>query len=252
MGQKFEVEIPDDGHLAESKDKDETYRGTILDDETNQIKGQATLIPIDDEDDTSFEDDSDSDLDFEADAEGVVIVGLLFTLAGVAFAAGKAAYDHRDDIKDFFRRKFHKSSDDIDIANTGNEEALEGVPSTELSHNQEQSHDSGEASQFKMTGEEYRQHLCRYFLSLVLAEAEKRRLESADITDDVPDDLTYLDFDAIHKKVNTLFDESPALLEKPMLNRISSLLSGRAIADAEIQRALDDASRSGGKSITDK
>ncbi len=95
MRQKFEIEIPDGGHLAKSRNEEGTYRGMILDDETNQIKGQATLIPVDDEDDASSDENPDPDLDSEMDPEDAVIGGLLVTIGvGAVFVAGKAAYDH--------------------------------------------------------------------------------------------------------------------------------------------------------------
>lgn len=251
MRQKFEIEIPDGGHLAKSRNEEGTYRGTILDDETNQIKGQATLIPVDDGDDAPSDENPDPDLDSEMDPEDAVIGGLLVAIGvGAGFVAGKAA-DHWGDIKDFFRRKFHKPSKDIDAEST-NSEVLEDTSSTELSVDHEQAHDSDNASRIKMTNEEHKQHLRRYILSLILAEAEKCRLENADITNDVPDNVARLDFNALRKKVDTILEENPALLKQPMLDRISSLLSEEEFTDIDIQRVLDKASRSGEKSVIDE
>lgn len=85
MGKSNEVDvlykqiIKEGVHLAESKETDGTYRGALLDDETNKIVGQAEFVKIfrsnDDEDDENI----------EADANNVAILigaGILIFIAG--------------------------------------------------------------------------------------------------------------------------------------------------------------------------
>ena len=48
--------IPGGTHLARSNSTEGAFRGTVLDDETNQVSGQAELVEVDrDEDDESSE-----------------------------------------------------------------------------------------------------------------------------------------------------------------------------------------------------
>jgi len=87
MGKKYTVKIPDGMHLASSNDTYGAKRGTLLDDNTNKIVGQAEFFECDDDyDEYDTYDDDTCD-----DSEGLSLGGALLATAGLAFCAAIAS-----------------------------------------------------------------------------------------------------------------------------------------------------------------
>ena len=74
--------IPEGTHLARSNSTEGAFRGAVLDDETNQVSGQAELVEVDrDEDDESNESPDLSTAVAMLAVAGVSIAGTIFVSA---------------------------------------------------------------------------------------------------------------------------------------------------------------------------
>lgn len=74
--------IPEGTHLARSNNTEGAFRGAVLDDETNQVSGQAELVEVDrDEDDESNESPDLSTAVAMLAVAGVSIAGTIFVSA---------------------------------------------------------------------------------------------------------------------------------------------------------------------------
>lgn len=75
----YRVTVPKGTHLARSKNTEGAYRGSLLDDETNQICGQAELVEVDR--------DEDEEIKSSGGSPGSVDVAKLFATAAFSVAA---------------------------------------------------------------------------------------------------------------------------------------------------------------------
>lgn len=71
---------PEGTHLASSRNIDGAFRGTYLDDETNQISGQAEFVEVEQDDDEQPEDTSDTLAKILVLAAGIAL-GIVATMA---------------------------------------------------------------------------------------------------------------------------------------------------------------------------
>ena len=83
----YRVIIPEGTHLAHSKNTEGAFRGALLDDETNQVSGQAELFEVDRDEDEEYEASGDSQasadavLYFAAGAFSMAAAGLTLVMA---------------------------------------------------------------------------------------------------------------------------------------------------------------------------
>lgn len=82
----YHVTVPKGTHLARSKNTEGAYRGSLLDDETNQICGQAELVEVDRDEDEETEASGDSSGLIDA----AIIFGTAILSAGATYAAVRA------------------------------------------------------------------------------------------------------------------------------------------------------------------
>lgn len=71
--------IPEGTHLAQSNNTEGAFRGAVLDDETNQVCGQAELVEVDR--------DEDEEIEASAGSPGSVAIPKLFATAAFSVAA---------------------------------------------------------------------------------------------------------------------------------------------------------------------
>jgi len=87
----YRVNIPKGTHLARSKNTEGAFRGAVLDDETNQVSGQAELFEVDrdEEDETEASGDSHASADavkyFAAGAFSTAAAGLALVVTNPMF-----------------------------------------------------------------------------------------------------------------------------------------------------------------------
>lgn len=78
--------IPEGTHLARSNNTEGAFRGAVLDDETNQVCGQAELVEVDR--------DEDEDIEASGDSSGLIDAAIIFGTAilsaGATYAAVRA------------------------------------------------------------------------------------------------------------------------------------------------------------------
>lgn len=78
--------IPEGTHLARSNSTEGAFRGAVLDDETNQVCGQAELVEVDR--------DEDEDIEASGDSSGLIDAAIIFGTAilsaGATYAAVRA------------------------------------------------------------------------------------------------------------------------------------------------------------------
>ena len=79
----YRVIIPEGTHLAHSNNTEGAFRGAVLDDETNQVCGQAELVEV--------ERDEDEEIEASGGSPGSVAVAKLFATATFSVAATLAA-----------------------------------------------------------------------------------------------------------------------------------------------------------------
>jgi len=78
----YRVILPEGTHLARSNNTEGSFRGAVLDDETNQVSGQAELVEVDrDEDDEPSESSDLSTAITMLAVAGVSIAGTIFVSA---------------------------------------------------------------------------------------------------------------------------------------------------------------------------
>ena len=88
--------IPEGTHLARSNSTEGAFRGAVLDDETNQVCGQAELVEVDH--------DEDEDIEASAGSPGSVAVAKLFATAALSVAATLAAVT----VKPVLEKRWHE------------------------------------------------------------------------------------------------------------------------------------------------
>ena len=82
----YHVTVPKGTHLARSKNTEGAYRGSLLDDETNQICGQAELVEVDRDEDEETEASGDSSGLIDA----TIIFGTAILSVGATYVAVRA------------------------------------------------------------------------------------------------------------------------------------------------------------------
>lgn len=92
----YRVNIPKGTHLARSNSTEGAFRGAVLDDETNQVCGQAELVEVDH--------DEDEDIEASAGSPGSAAVAKLFATAALSVAATLAAVT----VKPVLEKRWHE------------------------------------------------------------------------------------------------------------------------------------------------
>lgn len=88
--------IPEGTHLAHSNNTEGAFRGAVLDDETNQVCGQAELVEVDR--------DEDEEIEASAGSPGSVAIPKLFATATLSVAATLAAVM----VKPMLEKRWHE------------------------------------------------------------------------------------------------------------------------------------------------
>lgn len=97
----YRVTVPKGTHLARSKNTEGAYRGSLLDDDTNQICGQAELVEVDR--------DEDDEIEASGGSQGSVDVANLLTTAALSAAAPLAAVAVKPILEKLWHEKWQPS-----------------------------------------------------------------------------------------------------------------------------------------------
>lgn len=93
--------IPEGTHLAHSNNTEGAFRGAVLDDETNQVRGQAELVEVDR--------DEDEEIEASGGSPGSVDVAKLFATAAFSVAATLATVMVKPILEKRWREKWYPS-----------------------------------------------------------------------------------------------------------------------------------------------
>ena len=228
--------IPEGTHLARSNNTEGAFRGAVLDDETNQVSGQAELVEVDrDEDDETSESPDLSTAVAMLAVAGVSIAGTIF----VSAVAPKIKTWWRDTaspsltakLSSLLTQKTQKGQKKI--GTTVDSTALAKISSadalTELST-------ATADPEFVMSNEEAQQRFATLLFAAALAAHELRTLKNASIADEserqqIQDVLDRFADESVVSLANRVFEDNTALA---------------TIVNAALQRNLGQSSQDDG------
>lgn len=228
--------IPEGTHLARSNNTEGAFRGAVLDDETNQISGQAELVEVDrDEDDESSESSDLSTAVAMLAVAGVSIAGTIFVSAvapqfkvwwgDTAYPSLKARLGSLLTKKtQEGQKKIGTTVDSTALARISSADALTELSTATADPN------------FVMSSEEAQQRLATLLFAAALAAHELRALKNASIADE-SERLQ------IQEVLDKFADESVVSLANKVFESNSAL---GAAMDASLQRIFGQSSRDDG------
>jgi len=228
--------IPEGTHLARSNNTEGAFRGAVLDDETNQVSGQAELVEVDrDEDDESNESPDLSTAVAMLAVAGVSIAGTIFVSAvapKIKTWWGDTAYPSlKARLGSLLTQKTQEEQKEIEAAI--NSTALAKISSadalTELST-------VTADPEFVMSNEEAQQRFATLLFAAALAAYELRTLKNASIADEserqqIQDVLDRFADESVVSLANRVFEDNTALA---------------TIVNAALQRNLGQSSQDDG------
>lgn len=228
--------IPEGTHLARSNNTEGAFRGAVLDDETNQVCGQAELVEVDrDEDEESNESLDLSTAVAMLAVAGVSIAGTIFVSAVApkikAWWGDTASLSLKEKLSSLLTQKTQEEQKEIGA--TVNSTALAKISSadalTELST-------ATADPEFVMNNEEAQQRFATLLFAAALAAHELRTLKNASIAGES-------ERQQIQELLDKFADESVVSLA----NRVFDSNAGLAVVmDAALQRVLGQSGQNDG------
>ena len=228
--------VPEGTHLARSNNTEGAFRGAVLDDETNQVSGQAELVEVDrDEDDkTSKSSDLSTAITMLAVA-GVSIAGTIFVSAVApkikTWWGDTASPSLKAKLSSLLTQKSQEEQTEIGAAidSTALAKIASVDTSTELSA-------AMADPDHVMSSEEAQQRLATLLLAAAVAAHELRTLKNASIAGDS-------ERQQIQELLDKFADESVVSLA----NRVFDSNAGLAVVmDAALQRVLGQSGQNNG------
>ena len=228
--------VPEGTHLARSNNTEGAFRGAVLDDETNQVSGQAELVEVDrDEDDkTSKSSDLSTAITMLAVA-GVSIAGTIFVSAVApkikTWWGDTASPSLKAKLSSLLTQKSQEEQTEIGAAidSTALAKIASVDTSTELSA-------AMADPDHVMSSEEAQQRLATLLLAAAVAAHELRTLKNASIAGES-------ERQQIQELLDKFADESVVSLA----NRVFDSNTGLAVVmDAALQRVLGQSGQNNG------
>lgn len=228
--------IPEGTHLARSNNTEGAFRGAVLDDETNQVSGQAELVEVDcDEDDETSESSDLSTAVAMLAVAGVSIAGTIFVSAIApkikAWWGDTAHPSLKAKLGSLLNQKTQEEQKEIGAAidSTALAKIASVDASTELST-------AMADPNFVMSSEEAQQRLATLLLAAAVAAHELRTLKNASIAGES-------ERQQIQELLDKFADESVVSLA----NRVFDSNTGLAVVmDAALQRVLGQSGQNDG------
>lgn len=228
--------IPEGTHLARSNNTEGAFRGAVLDDETNQVSGQAELVEVDrDEDDESNESPDLSTAVAMLAVAGVSIAGTIFVSAvapKIKTWWGNTAYPSlKARLGSLLTQKSQEEQAEIGAAidSTALAKIASVDASTELST-------AMADPEFVMSNEEAQQRFATLLYAAAVAAHELRTLKNASIAGEP-------ERQQIQELLDKLADESVVSLANKVFDSNTGLA---AVMDAALQRVLGQSGQNDG------
>ena len=227
---------PEGTHLARSNSTEGAFRGTVLDDETNQVSGQAELVEVDrDEDDESSEFSDLSTAVAMLAVAGVSIAGTIVVSAVApkikAWWGDKARPSLKAKLGSLLNQKTQEEQKEIGAAidSTALAKIASVDASTELST-------AMADPNFVMSSEEAQQRFSTLLLAAAVAAHELRTLKNASIAGES-------ERQQIQELLDKFADESVVSLANKVFDSNTGLA---AVMDAALQRVLGQSGQNDG------
>ena len=228
--------IPEGTHLARSNNTEGAFRGAVLDDETNQVSGQAELVEVDrDEDDESSEFSDLSTAVAMLAVAGVSIAGTIVVSAVApkikAWWGDTARPSLKAKLGSLLNQKTQEEQKEIGAAidSTALAKIASVDASTELST-------ATADPEFVMSNEEAQQRFATLLFAAALAAHELRTLKNASIAGES-------ERQQIQELLDKFADESVVSLANKVFNSNTGLA---AVMDAALQRVLGQSGQNDG------
>lgn len=228
--------IPEGTHLARSNSTEGAFRGAVLDDETNQVSGQAELVEVDrDEDDETSESSDLSTAVAMLAVAGVSIAGTIFVSAvAPKFKGwlGDTAYPSlKAKLNSLLSQKSQEEQTEIGAAidSTALAKIASVDASTELST-------ATADPEFVMSNEEAQQRFATLLFAAALAAHELRTLKNTSIAGES-------ESQQIQELLDKFADESVVSLANKVFDSNTGLA---AVMDAALQRVLGQSGQNDG------
>lgn len=228
--------IPEGTHLARSNNTEGAFRGAVLDDETNQVSGQAELVEVDrDEDDESSEFSDLSTAVAMLAVAGVSIAGTIVVSAVApkikAWWGDTARPSLKAKLGSLLNQKTQEEQKEIGAAidSTALAKIASVDASTELST-------ATADPEFVMSNEEAQQRFATLLFAAALAAHELRTLKNTSIAGES-------ERQQIQELLDKFADESVVSLANKVFNSNTGLA---AVMDAALQRVLGQSGQNDG------
>ena len=233
---RYRAIVPKGTHLARSNNTEGAFRGAVLDDETNQVCGQAELVEVDrDEDDESNESPDLSTAVAMLAVAGVSIAGTIVVSAVApkikAWWGDKARPSLKAKLGSLLNQKTQEEQKEIGAAidSTALAKIASVDASTELST-------AMADPNFVMSSEEAQQRFATLLLAAALAAHELRTLKNASIAGES-------ERQQIQELLDKFADESVVSLANKVFDSNTGLA---AVMDAALQRVLGQSGQNDG------
>lgn len=228
--------IPEGTHLARSNNTEGAFRGAVLDDETNQVSGQAELVEVDrDEDDESSEFSDLSAAVAMLAVAGASIAGTVFVSAVApkikAWWGDAARPSLKAKLRSLLNHKTQEEQKEIGAAidSTALAKIASVDASTELST-------ATADPEFVMSNEEAQQRFATLLFAAAIAAHELRTLKNTSIADES-------ERQQIQELLDKFADESVVSLANRVFDSNTGLA---AVMDAALQRILGQSGQNDG------
>ena len=228
--------IPEGTHLARSNSTEGAFRGAVLDDETNQVSGQAELVEVDrDEGDEPSESSDLSTAVAMLAVAGVSIAGTIFVSAVTpkikAWWCDTVSPSLTAKLDSLLAQKTQEKQKKI--GTTIDSAALAKISSADASTELSAAMADPE---FVMSSEEAQQRLATLLFAAAVAAHECRKLKNASIADET-------ERQQIQELLDRFADESVVSLANRVFEANTALA---AATDASLQRILGQSSQDDG------
>lgn len=212
----YRVIIPEGTHLAHSNNTEGAFRGAVLDDETNQVRGQAELVEVDR--------DEDDEIEASGGSQGSVDVAKLLTTAALSVAAPLAAVAVKPILEKLWHEKWQpslqarlhssrRSKDTKQLELTLQSPELRQMTPAEMSIEIFRAVDE---PQPVMTSEEAQARYIAMIIGLGVAAEQYRKLKYAQINDahkqqELQDAFNYIANESVVSLANRVFEANNGL-----------------------------------------
>ncbi|WP_152631023.1 hypothetical protein ACSAM2_08100 [Actinomyces oris] len=233
----YRVIIPEGTHLAHSNNTEGAFRGAVLDDETNQVCGQAELVEVDR--------DEDGDIEASGDSSGLIDAAIIFGTALLSAGATYAAVRAKPILEKRWHEKWlpalqarsyslHHSKDTKQLELILRSPEFQQMTPAKISIEIFRAVDE---PQSVMTSKEAQARYIAMILGLGIAAEQYRKLKYAQINDahkqqELQDAFNYIANESVVNLANRVFEANDGLAQEANVLLLTLLEGSIASSDS--------------------